>query len=86
MKISEIFSKKRSDEKDSRRGYFERRATELTERLAEIRSLFDFAEDEPIIEALIYEEKSVLCLMESLYKEARAEGISLELHERLTKN
>lgn len=82
MKIMELLSKKPAESKDPRRESFEKRCTELTERLQEIRSVFNFVSDEQAIEAMIYEENAVICLLEQLYREARAEGITLQIHER----
>ena len=56
--------------------------SELTQRLAEIRTNFDFATEPDVIDALIYEENSTLSRLAQLYKEARAEGVSLEVYER----
>ncbi|MCH5206018.1 MAG: hypothetical protein J1F09_03630 [Oscillospiraceae bacterium] len=82
MKIMELLSKKPAKSKDPRREIFEKRCTELTERLQEIRSAFNSVSDEQAIEAMIYEENAVICLLELLYREARAEGITLQVHER----
>lgn len=82
MKIMELLAKKGASEENPQRESFERRCTELTERLNDIRAAFNFASDEQTIDAMIYEENAVICLLEQLYKEARAEGITLEPHER----
>lgn len=65
-----------------KRELFERRCSELTERLGDIRACFDMAEDNDAIDALIYEENAVLCHLAQLYKQAKEEGISLEHFER----
>ena len=82
MKIMELMSKKSNIAKNPRLEEFEKRCTELTERLKDIRAAFNYVSDEQAIDAMIYEENAVICLLEQLYKEARAEGISLEIHER----
>ena len=81
MKISELFRKK-TPAADKRREFYERSCSRLTEQLENIRSNFDMAEDADSIDALIYEENAVLCRLDSLYKQARSEGIALEPHER----
>ncbi|MGN1110266.1 MAG: hypothetical protein ACI4QY_01340, partial [Oscillospiraceae bacterium] len=48
--------------------------SELVSRLCDIRTMFNFTADSDMIEALIYEEKSVLCKLAFLSKAARAEG------------
>ena len=55
--------------------------TELIGRLNDIRTLFDYATDSEIIDALIFEENAVLSRLEGLYKEARSEGLSLEAYD-----
>lgn len=56
--------------------------TYLLERLGDIRSNFDFVTDEDEIDSLIYEENAVLAKLAALYKQARAEGIALEIFEQ----
>lgn len=55
--------------------------TELTERLSEIRTNFDLAEEAELIDALIYEENALLARLSALYKEAKNSGIRLEIYE-----
>ena len=81
MKISELFRKK-TPAADKRREFYELSCSRLTEQLENIRSNFDMTEDADSIDALIYEENAVLCRLDSLYKQARSEGIALEPHER----
>ena len=81
MKISELFRKK-TPAADKRSEFYERSCSRLTEQLENIRSNFDMTEDADSIDALIYEENAVLCRLDSLYKQARSEGIALEPHER----
>ena len=54
----------------------------LTDRLEQIRTNFDFVSDNAEIDALIYEENAVLCRLTALYKQARAEGITLDIFDR----
>lgn len=74
------FNKK--PEADHRKNEFLRQYTELTERLSTIRANYDMVTDESTIDALIYEENAVLSKLSGLYKQARAQGITLEYDER----
>ncbi|MDE7360543.1 MAG: YaaL family protein [Oscillospiraceae bacterium] len=80
MKLLEKMTKK--DGADKRRETFAQRCSALTSRLSDIRANFDNVIDPHAIDALIYEENAVLVRLEQLYREARAEGISVEPHER----
>ena len=51
--------------------------SELVSRLCDIRAMFNFTADSDMIDALIYEEKSVLCKLAFLLKAARAEGVEV---------
>ncbi len=53
--------------------------SQLLERLCDVRTMFDYALDAEIIDALIYEENAILCRLERLYKDAREGGISLPI-------
>ncbi len=77
----DLFRKKKTVE-EKRRDTFEKRCTELVERLETIRNTFELTDDLKMIDALIYEENAVLCHLEALYKEARAVGISIQVYER----
>lgn len=79
MKLMEMFTKKRGNAENAE---FERRYSELLERLYNVRSTFNFVSDEQAIEAAIYEENAVIRLLEQLYRDAREKGITLEIHER----
>ena len=85
MKILELFSKKSESYQDERRKMFARQCSELTERLNDIRNNYNAVTDPPAIDAMIYEENAVLCRLEQLYREARIEGITVEIHERKKK-
>lgn len=80
MRISDILKKNRpaaDEEKES----LALRYAQLTDRLEQIRAGFDYAVDDSAIDALIYEENAVLCRLSALYKQAREEGVSLEIYE-----
>ena len=84
MKILEKLCKKPpSDPVEKRREFYKQRCAELTEELKDIRANFDFVSDPRSIDALIYAENSLTCQLEVLLKEAKAEGITIQLHERL---
>lgn len=84
MKLLEKLTKKlSSDPISERREFYKQRYAELTEELNNIRANFDFVSDSRSIDALIYAENSVTCLLEVLLKEAKAEGITIQLHERM---
>ena len=82
LQLSDIFHMGNKKSEPDKRGEFERRCSELTNRLMEIRACFNLAEDNDTIDALIYEDNAVLCHLTQLYKEARDEGVSLEHFER----
>lgn len=84
MKLLEKLSKKTcSDSDNKRREFYKQRCAELTEQLKDIRTNYDFVSDPQSIDAFIFAENSVTCQLEQLYREARAEGITIQLHERL---
>lgn len=84
MKILERLLKKLSPNPvDDRREFYKQRCSELTDELNNIRANFNFVSDSRSIDALIYAENSVTCQLEVLLKEAKAEGISIQLHERM---
>lgn len=82
LQLSNIFPVCNKKSEPDKRGEFERRCSELTNRLEDIRACFDMAEDNDAIDALIYEENAVLSRLALLYRQAREEGISLEHFER----
>ena len=75
-------TKKPGTPEEERRRAFAKEYNDLSERLADIRNNFDAVTDPPSIDALIFEENAVLCRLEQLNHEARAEGITLEIYER----
>ena len=79
--MGKLFKKKVNLEEKSQ-AIFEKRYTELVQRLENIRSTFELTDDLKMIDALIYEENAVLCHLEALYKEAKAVGITLQVYER----
>ena len=52
--------------------------TDLAERLKECRANFDFVTDSDAIDALIFEENSILSRMAALTKKAKAAGFRIE--------
>ncbi len=60
---------------------FSREYSLLTQQLTQIRTNFDQVTDDDVIDALIYEENAVLARLSQLYKEAKAAGITLDIHE-----
>ncbi len=83
MSLWKKFTKNNETYQEKRRKTIAAQCTILTERLADIRANFDAVTDPSAIDALIFEENAVLCRLEQLYREARAEGIKVELHERI---
>lgn len=83
MKILEMLSPKKPSAESERREFYKKRCTELTEQLNDIRTNYDFVSDPQSIDALIFAEKSITCQLDQLYKDARAEGITIRLYERL---
>lgn len=67
--------------KDNRTALWEESYTELIKQLDDVRTMFDFATDSTMVDALIYEENALLCRLEKLYKDAREQGISLRIYE-----
>lgn len=82
LQLPNIFPLKNKAPESDKRTELEKRCSELTSRLTDIRACFDMAEDSDTIDALIYEENAVLCHLAQLYRQAREEGISLEHYER----
>ena len=83
MKILEMLSKKAPSAESERREFYKKRCTERTEQLKDVRANYDFVSDPQSIDALIFAENSITCQLDQLYKEARAEGITIPLHERM---
>lgn len=54
----------------------------LVDRLSQVRTCFDYAEDSEEIDALIYEENAVLCRLRSVYLRARDMGIHIDFPDR----
>lgn len=75
IKMSNILSDKECDE-------LAKRITSLTEQLRDVRANFDIVTDERAIDALIYEENSLLCQIEALRHEAKERGISVQFYQR----
>ncbi len=73
--------KKQISQEEKRLDMLKKTYAELIGRLNDIRTQFDFATDSKIIDALIFEENAVLSRLEGLYKEARAEGLTLQAYD-----
>ncbi len=67
---------------DSEREDIARRINTLTEQLADVHVNFGFVTDERLIDALIYEENALLCRIESVHREARERGVTIQPYER----
>lgn len=85
MKINLPFHlhKQQPEQRPDEREAVRKSYAQLLDRLGDIRSRFDMAVEEDVIDALIYEENAVLCRLAQLYKQARAEGITLEHYEQI---
>lgn len=73
--------KLKKSQKDKRTVLWEESYTELLKQLDDVRTMFDYATDSTMVDALIYEENALLCRLEKLYKDAREQGISLKIYE-----
>ena len=82
MKNPLSFLKKQQSAEDIRREFYKSRCDELTRQLYDIRTNYNFVNDPQYIDALIFAENSVSCQLGQLYKDARAEGIKIEMFER----
>ena len=67
---------------DSEREDIARRINTLTEQLADVHVNVGFVTDERLIDALIYEENALLCRIESVHREARERGVTIQPYER----
>lgn len=83
MRLSEMLKPKAQT--DPRREFYAEQYAELTERLNDIRSNFDFVTDPQAIDSLIFAENSVISMIEQLLRGAREEGITLQLYEQKKK-
>ncbi len=79
--MTELFRKKQKEQPSPEQLQLAREYNELCERLASIRTNFDFAEDDEAIDALIFEENAALARLSALYRKARASGTKLELYD-----
>ena len=82
MKLFTKSGKKRSLLSENERDDLAKRIGALTEQLEDVRANFDIVTDERAIDALIYEENALICRIESLHREARERGISVQPFER----
>lgn len=74
--------KRRITPEQRRRQELIREYEELSERLEQIRTCFDLADEESAIDALIYEENAVQCRLAALNRKAREMGAHVEHFER----
>lgn len=82
MKLLDGIVKSRKLLSDSERDELASRIEKLTEELEDVRRNFDIVTDDRIIDALIYEENSLICRIEALHREAREHGFSVQPFER----
>ena len=82
MKLFTRSGKSRNLLSDNERDDLARRLGALTEQLKDVRANFDIVTDERAIDALIFEENALLCRIESLHREARERGLSVQPYER----
>ena len=79
--LIEKLAKTRKTKADYERESYIRDYYGLLRQLSDIRRNFDFIEDEPAIEAIIYEENAVVCRLEHLIRMAKKEHITLPVEE-----
>lgn len=79
MKFARIFGlTKRSEPLDEKIEQFLREYSSALARLRDIRNSFDFAADEALTDALIFEENAALTVIDRLIREAKSQGISID--------
>ena len=76
---------KRFERADGERTAFLRDYSAALARLREIRANFDFAADEALTDALIFEENAAVMLLEKLIREAKSRKITIEFYENQPK-
>jgi len=82
VRISWIFGfAKRSQPPDEELDDFCRAYSAALARLREIRNNFDFAADEALTDALIFEENAALRVIDRLIREAKTRNISIDFYE-----
>lgn len=80
LNLSEIrrfFHGKTEQETDIQREKYIREYASLLQELSDIRGNFNFTEDEPASDALIYEENAALCRLGDLIRRAKEEHITV---------
>ena len=82
MKLFAKLGKSRDLLSQNERDDLAKRIGALTEQLEDVRANFDIVTDERVIDALIYEENALICRIESLHREARERGLSVQPFER----
>ena len=76
-------SKRRTSPDDVRSREIIEEYRALTERLAQIRTLYDLAEEDSDIDALIYEENAVQCRLTALCMKARRMSVHADIFDHL---
>ena len=76
---------KRFERVDEERAAFVRDYSAALARLREIRANFDFAVDEALTDALIFEENAAVKLLEKLIRDAKSRKITIEFYENQPK-
>lgn len=77
-----LFDHRRTSPDERRSQELLREYEELTQRLEQIRSFFDLAQEDSDIDALIYEENAVQCRLSALYQRAREMGVHFDIADR----
>lgn len=77
-----LFDRRRTSSDERRSQELLREYEELTQRLEQIRSFFDLAQEDSDIDALIYEENAVQCRLSALYQRAREMGVHFDIADR----
>lgn len=75
-------TKRQTSPEERRTNELIREYEELTARLEQIRRCFDLAEENAVIDALIYEENAVQCRLSALTLKARENGVHVEHFQR----
>ncbi|MCI5668337.1 MAG: hypothetical protein MR291_06180 [Oscillospiraceae bacterium] len=75
-------TKRQTSPEERRTNELIREYEELTARLEQIRSCYDLAEENAVIDALIYEENAVQCRLSALTLKARETGVHVEHFQR----
>lgn len=80
--LKQLLKRDRTSPEELRARKFLEEYKALSERLEQIRRNFDFVSEDPEIDALIYEENAVLCLLSAMYSRAREMGLHAEFPDK----